>query len=411
MSNKKKLLICLIILIVGGVVTTLIFLTEPTAQRTGATKETAMLVEVTKVERGTFKPNIVATGTVQPSKDIMLSPRVNGEIVRRAASFTPGGFVQKGDILLQIDPADYRNTLELRESDLQQAISDLNIEMGRQDVAQKGYQLVDEEMAEMNRNLVLREPQLNAVKARVEAARASLKQAELNLQRTKIRAPFDAHILSRNVNEGSQVAMGDNLGRLVGMDEYWVVANVPISNLRWLTFSESENEKGSMVRVRDRKAWGDDEYRTGYLFRLIGALEGQTRLARVLVSVPDPLAYQNDSLPTLMINAFVEVTIDAEEITDVIRLNRDYVREDETVWVMDDGKLQIRDVDILFSDANYAYIREGINENEQVVMTNLATVTEGAELRLEGSGTESAQKTNADTTKENQVQTQSGGTH
>ncbi|MEK6480290.1 efflux RND transporter periplasmic adaptor subunit [Catalinimonas sp. 4WD22] len=411
MSNKKKLLICLIILIAGGVVTTLIFLTEPTAQRTGATKETAMLVEVTKVERGTFKPNIVATGTVQPSKDIMLSPRVSGEIVRHSPSFNPGGFVQKGEILLQIDPADYRNTLELRESDLQQAISDLNIEMGRQDVAQKGYQLVDEEMAEMNTNLVLREPQLNAVKARVEAARASLKQAELNLQRTKIRAPFDAHILSRNVNEGSQVAMGDNLGRLVGMDEYWVIANVPISNLRWLTFSESENEKGSLVRVRDRKAWGDDEYRTGYLYRLIGALEGQTRLARVLVSVPDPLAYQNDSLPTLMINAFVEVTIDAEEIEDVIRLNRDYVREDETVWVMDDGKLQIRDVDILFSDPNYAYIRDGISENEQVVMTNLATVTEGAELRLEGSGSGAVQKTNADTTMENQVQTKSEGTH
>ncbi|MDF9796550.1 RND family efflux transporter MFP subunit [Catalinimonas alkaloidigena] len=411
MSNKKILLICLIILISGGVVTSLIFLTEPTAQRSGATKETAMLVEVTKVRKGTFKPNIVATGTVQPSKDITLSPRVSGEIISRSPAFTPGGFVRKGEMLLQIDPADYRNTLELRESDLQQAISELNIEMGRQDVAQKGYQLVDEELAEMNKNLVLREPQLNAVKARVEAARASVKQAELNLQRTRIRAPFDAHILSRNVNEGSQVAMGDNLGRLVGMVEYWVVANVPVSNLRWLTFADSGDERGSMVKIRDRKAWGENEYRTGYLYRLIGALEGQTRLARVLISVPDPLAYQNDSLPTLMINAFVEVQIDAEQIEDVIRLSRDYVRDEETVWVMEEDKLQIRDVDILFSDANYAYIRDGIRENEQVVKTNLATVSEGVDLRLEDSGTESVQETNTDTTMENQAQSQSGGLH
>lgn len=409
--NKKKLLICFMILLAGGIVTAIIFLTEPTATRAGATKETAMLVEVTRVQRGTFQPTIVATGTVQPSKEIMLSPRVSGEIIRRSQSFTPGGFIKKGEVLLQIDPADYRNALELRESDLQQAVSDLNIEMGRQDVAQKGFQLVDEELPEMNTDLVLREPQLTAVKARVEAARAAVNQAELNLQRTSIRAPFDAHILSRNVNEGSQVTAGDNLGRLVGMDEYWVVVNVPISNLRWLSFADSSQEKGSAVMVRDHKAWGEGEYRTGYLYRLIAALEDQTRLARVLVSVPDPLAYRNDTLPALMINAFVEANIQAEEISDVIRLNRDYIREGETVWVMEEGKLQIRDVEILFSDAKYAYISSGLSEDDQVVMTNLATVSEGASLRLEGSDARSGQDSLSDTTSENKGRIQYlGGT-
>ncbi len=402
MSNKKKLLICLIIFIVGGGITLTIFLTEPTATRSGATKKTAMLVEVTGVQRGTFQPTIVATGTVQPAREVILSPRVNGEVIHQYQGFTPGGFVKKGEVLLQIDPADYSNTLELRESDLQQAVSELNIEMGRQDVAQKGYQLVDQELADINKNLVLREPQLNAVKARVGAARASVKQAELNLQRTRIKAPFDAHILSRNVNEGSQVAMGDNLGRLVAMDEYWVVVNVPIANLRWLSFSEAGDQEGSKVKVMNRKAWGDGEYRTGYLHRLIGALEDQTRLARVLVSVPDPLAYQNDSLPALMINAFVEATIEAKEIEDVIRLQRDYVREGGTVWVMEEGKLQIREVDILFSDAQYAYISSGLDENEQVVMTNLATISEGAALRLEGADRAADQDSLSATARKNQ---------
>lgn len=397
------------ILIVGGAVTTIIFMTEPTATQAGATKETAMLVDVTAVQRGAFHPIIVATGTVQPSEDIILSPRVSGEVIHRSEAFTPGGFVKKGEVLLQIDPADYQNALALRKSDLQQAMSELDIEMGRQDVAQKGYQLVDENLPEMNTDLVLREPQLNAVKARVEAARAAVRQAALNLQRTKIKAPFDAHILSRNVNEGSQVAPGDNLGRLVGMDTYWVVVNVPIATLRWLSFADSGQKEGSKVRVRDRKAWGAEEYRTGYLYRLIGALEDQTRLARVLVSVPDPLAYRNDSLPALMINGFVETSIQAEEISDVIRLNRDYVRDNETVWVMEEGKLQIRDVDIVFRDAQYAYITTGLSEHDRVVMTNLATVTEGVSLRLNEAEAEAGHDSPADTLSENQAKTQISG--
>lgn len=409
MNKKKTLLISLGILLLGGGLTALIFLTEPTAERSGATKETAMLVEVTAVENGDYQPNIVATGTVQASKNVMLSPRVSGEIIRQYESFTPGGFVEKGDILLQIDPADYRNTLELRESDLQQATAQLDIEQGRQDVARKGYELVDEELGDMNEDLVLRQPQLNSVQSQVQAAEAAVNQARLNLQRTTIRAPFDAHILSRNVNEGSQVAAGDNLGQLVGTDEYWVVVNVPLSNLRWLSFTDAGDSLGSMVKLKDRKAWPEDAYRTGYLYRMIGSLENQTRLARVLVTVPDPLAYRSDTVPSLIINSFVEANIQARELENVVRLNRDYVREGEKVWVMDEGKLQIREVDIIFEDATYAYIRSGLSEDDQVVMTNLATVTEGASLRLSETDTTSGADTSSSAGDGQQVSLAAGG--
>lgn len=229
MNKKKTILISIGILAIAGVVTTLIFFTEPKAQRSGAVKETAMLVDVQLVERGKFQPVIVATGTVQPSRDIMLSPRVSGEVTFQAPGFVPGETVRKGQLLLRIDPADYYNTLELRKSDLSQAEADLNIEQGRQEVARKDYQLIEESLPLQDMDLVLREPQLNAVKARVKAARAAVNQAELNLERTNIRAPFDAHILERNTNLGSQVTPSANLGRLVGIETYWIIANVPLS--------------------------------------------------------------------------------------------------------------------------------------------------------------------------------------
>ena len=389
-NKRKTILLSLLILLAGGAVTAVIFLTEPKAMRGGATKETAMLVDTITVKRDTFRPTISAMGTVKPSQDIILRPRVSGEIIERTEAFTPGGYVKKGEKLLQIDPADYKNTLQQRQSNLQQAIADLNVEMGRQNVAQKDYQLLNETLSEKNKALILRKPQLNAARSGVEAARAAVEQAKLDLQRTTIKAPFDAHILSRNVNIGSQVSRGDNLGHLVGIDTYWVEATVPLSRLRRLTFPDGGKEKGSPVRVHNRTAWEEGEYRQGYLYKLIGSLEDQTRMARVLVNVPDPLGRLNgtNELPALMIGSFVEAQIQAGQISGVIRLNRDYIRKNETVWTMEDKKLRIKDVNIIFRDARYAYISEGLEENAKVVTTNLTTVADGARLRLEGDTTQ-----------------------
>ena len=388
MDKKKTLLICGGILLVGACLTILTFFTEPIATRSAATRKSTMLVDVTQVHLGTYRPIIVATGTVGPSQEITLSPRVRGEIVSLSPAFTPGGFGEKGGVLLQIDPADYKNTLQQRKSDLRQAVADLNVEMGRQNVAEKDFQLLDETLSVELESLVLRKPQLNATRAMVEAARAAVNQAELELARTHIKAPFDAHIISRRANIGSQVSPGDNLGRLVGRETYWVEATVPLSKLPWLAFPEMENEIGSEVQIRNRSSWAEGTYRTGYLFRLVGALDDKTRLARVLVSVPDPLAYRPESsdLPPLMIGAFVETRIVGKEITDVVRLDRDYLRANSTVWVMENEKLHIRLIKIIFQDAEHAYISDGLRHQDHVVTTNLSSVRDGASLQVKDSG-------------------------
>ncbi|MDN3669803.1 efflux RND transporter periplasmic adaptor subunit [Echinicola jeungdonensis] len=385
MSKKNILFICLGILLSGVGGTVMIFMTEPTAKHEGTSKETAMLVDVVQVERGDFFPTIKATGTVQPVEDIMLSPRVNGQVVRRSPGFSPGGFVKKGQVLLQIDPSDYQNVLELRKSELKQAEADLRMEMGRQQVAQMDYELIGDSLSPEKKALVLRQPQLESIKAAVQSAKAAVSQAQLDLDRTAIRAPFDAHILNRNVTVGSQVSSGDNLGRLIGAENYWVVVTVPVSQLQLLTFPSKENEKGSKVNIVNRSSWKKGSHREGYLYKRIGALDDQTRLARVLVMVPDPLAQEMaDSLgrPQLMVGAFVEAQLIGNEIDDVIRVDRDYIRNNQTVWVMEDGKLSIQPVEILFSDEQYAYINKGLKDQDRVVTTNLSTVVDGVGLRL-----------------------------
>ena len=382
---KLTILICIFILLLAAGAVIFIFSTEPAAVRSGAVKKTAMLVEVSKVQSGTFTPTIVTMGTVIPSRDIILSPRVSGQIIEISKAFTPGGFVQKGQTLLRIDPADFRNALKQRKSELRQALADLKMEMGRQEVAQKEYQALRQSFKVEEDELVLRKPQLDSVQARVEAARAALNQAELDLERTKIKAPFNAHILSQKINLGSQVAAGHNLGRLVGVDTYWIEVTVPLSKLRWLAFPDSQDAKGSKVRIRHLSVWQPEEYRQGHLYKFIGSLEEGTRMAKVLVAVNDPLSLSSgmSDKPALVIGSFVEASIQGKKVADVIRINRDYVRKNDTVWVMQDQKLDIRKIQIVFSDANYAYVKKGLNKDDLVVTTNLATVVEGAGLRVE----------------------------
>jgi RND family efflux transporter MFP subunit len=385
MSNKKSIIIILSLVIGAAAITLLVFSTQPEAEMETATKKTAMLVDVTTVKKGSYRPSVKATGNVQPAKDVNLSPRVGGEVVDISEKFVPGSYVKKGEILLRIDPADYRNALQLRQSDLQLAQADLKVEMGRQDVAKKDYELIGAELSDQNKDLVLRKPQLEQAKANVRAAEAAVNQARLALERTIIRAPFDAHIISRNTNVGSQVSPGDNLGRIVGMDEYWVVANVPINKINWLSFSEDEDKGGSDVKIMNSSAWSTSQFREGQLFRMIGALDNQTRLARVIVRVEDPLLrMQSESTsPPLMIGTFVETEMEARTLDDVVKLNRDYLRKDNNVWVMKNGRLNIREVDILFEDSRFAYISAGLADEDSIVTTNLATVVEGSPLRLE----------------------------
>lgn len=386
MNWKATLVICLLILVFAMGIIAVIFQTEPTAQRSSASKRTAMLVDVTRLERGTYRPEIKAMGTVRAEREIELNPRVGGEIITISESFTPGGFVEENEILLQIDPSDYEVSLFQRQSELKQATADLEMELGRQDLAEKDYRALEGTISSEYKTLVLRQPQLNTARARVEAAEAAVRRAELDLERTRIRAPFAAHIISRDAHIGSQVSPGDPLGRLVGIESYWVEAAIPVANLRWIEFSDETSAAGSQVQVRNRVAWPEGTFREGRVHRMIGALESQTRMARVLLTVADPLAHDPESagLPPLMVGSFVEVRIQGKPIEDAIRMDRDFLRKNDTVWIKEDGVLRIREVDVVFHDDEHVYIRGGLDSDDVVVTTNLATVLDGAPLRLEG---------------------------
>jgi RND family efflux transporter MFP subunit len=379
LSMLGNTIVCLAILAASAAAIMVINRTEPTAQQINAKRKSAALVETVMVQRGTYAPQLVVLGTVQPAQEVMLSPRVRGHVMELSPSFAPGGMVSQGDILLQIDPADFENALSIRESELKRAKASLDIEKGRQTLAKKELELLGDSIDDTNRALVLREPQFTSIKSEVSAAEAAVQRAKLDLERCTVVAPFDAQILSRSVNVGSQVAPGDELGQLVGIEEYWIMAAVPVRSLRWIQFPEAE-QPGSAVALLNSDAWDPETKRQARVKRMIGALDEQSRLARVLVTVSDPLG-QESAAPPLILDTLIEAQIEGKPIENVVRLRREYVHDRDTVWIMKDAQLEIRETTIEFRDAQYAYIREGLEGGDEVVTTNLATVANGVGLR------------------------------
>ena len=394
-------LVCLVIL--GGAVAAVIWInrTEPVAQKVNRTRKSAALVETVTAKLGTYSPRLVVLGTVRAAQQISLRPRVDGQVLEISNELVPGGMVKQGDLLLEIDPADFENALSIKESELAQANASMKIEEARQELAKRELKLLEGSIGEANRSLVMREPQIASMKAQVAAATAAVQRAELDLDRTKVYSPFDAQVLSRAVNVGSQVGPGDELGQLIGLDEFWIMAAVPVRSLRWVEFprmdenhedqsssaSKSSNDKtlnplasGSKVILRNRDAWGANTTREARVSKLIGSLDQQTRLARVLITVGDPLALKMDA-PPLILESLLETEIVGKPIENVIRLERRFIRDRDTVWVMKNEQLEIRETEIEFEDAEYAYIRSGLDDGDEVVTTTLATPAPGVGLR------------------------------
>jgi RND family efflux transporter MFP subunit len=356
--------------------------TRPKAQRQKPPRQ-ARLVSVETIHKTTYATTISAMGTVVSAREITINPEVTGVITAIDPVVLPGGIIQKGQILYEIDSRDYQTVVRQRQSDVEKAELNLKLESGNQTIAQQEYSMLEEVIQEQDKELVLRKPHLEEARAALEAAKAMLDQAELDVQRCTIRAPFNAVIKEKYADLGARVSPTSPLISAIGVDEFWVEVLVPVDQLRWLDIPQTNENTGSAVHIYNSAAWGEEISREGRVIRLLGQLEEQGRMARVLVAVRDPLGLDRMA-PPLLISSFVRVEIQGRLITDVFPIKREYIRSGTQVWLMNKNmKLEIRPAEIVFRSKDTVYIRNGFQEGDQIITTDLSTPVEGMPLRVD----------------------------
>jgi RND family efflux transporter MFP subunit len=383
LTRRRRILLGLAIVLAGVAMVVVLTWTAPSPQ-TREPEQQARLVTVETVKRADRSPDIEAFGEVNPEREVALQPRVSGSVLETTAALEPGNLVDDNELLLRIDPADFALAVEQRKAELEQARAELQLEEGNQVVARQEYEMLDERVSEEEKALMLRQPQMKRALARVSTAQAALEQARLNLQRTRLRAPFDAVVLAREVTRGAQVSSATTVARLAGTEAYRLELSVPVSQLPWINLPRRDGEASSVEIFHDG-AWTPGASRSGRVLRVRGDLGETGRMARVLVRVPDPLARSeaNAGKPRLLLDSFVRASIQGRTLENVIAIDRAWLRSDNQVWVMNaEDELRMRDVEVVLRSAGTVYIRDGLQEGERVVTSSIEVVAEGMPLRL-----------------------------
>lgn len=339
-------------------------------------QRTAYAVDVQPLTADVQTVKLQATGIVSPAVEITLRARVAGEIIEVAPEFIDGGTFKQGELILKIDPVDYELALEQKKAALAEAEYQLQLEKGQGEIAAREWELLGapSENHEADRELALRVPHLKYRTAKLEAAKAELKNAQLNLARTEVRAPFNAIVVDRKTDRGTQASTQDTLAVLTGSDQFYVRASIPVSQLKWI---HAGNEKGSMVTILRNTG----VERIGRVIRVESALEEVGRMARILIAVDQPTAGKHP----MLLNEYVRVEIEGAAIENAYHIPREALHEDEFVWLATpEGTLEIRAVEVSWRDATDVLVTGGLNEDERLILTNLSTPINGMQLRIEG---------------------------
>jgi len=337
------------------------------------------LVEVIQISSSTHEVELHAKGTVVPAREIVLQPELGGRVIWQSPELVAGGRFKADQPILRIDPRDYQLAVEAYRSQVNRAKLDLAIEARRGAVAKREWNSFGEmDVTDEQRALAQREPQLEASRLDLKATQSSLKKAQLDLTRTTLRAPFNAMVVNEDVDTGQLIGPQNAVARLVGTDEYHVQVSVPVGSLRSARVA-TEDAPGSEARVFQRVGQETIE-RPGEVIRQLPDLDAGGAMARVLVRIENPLGQRGD-LP-LLLGSFVDVAIGAQPIDNAIRLPRVALRNGRDVYVMNDQNLlEIREVQITWMEPDAVLITGGIEADERVVTSRIATPVPNMLLR------------------------------
>lgn len=380
MSISKKIAIAIICLLVAGVSYALSIFIVESGPKPERRKPQAFIpsVIVRDLEFENKNIHFELNGTVEAAREIELKSELQGLIVKMNSKVEIGQTVKKNEILFELEKIDYENVLAQKKSNYIQALKELELEEGRQALSKREWGLIELEnkVSDKEKNLALRAPQFLAAKSKVHAAKSDLSLAEKNLNRTVIKSPFDAVVLSKNVELGSRVSTQESLLRLASASPYWVRVSLSYDKLKYLNF-RSKDKPGSVVEVF--YATQGSRYK-GEVLRVLPSMTMNTRMAEVLVEVSVPPNNSQVKEP-LLLGSFVRVHITGIELKDVASIDREHLKDGKFLYLINsESKLNIIEVKTLSDGRDKLLVTSGLDKKQKLITSKLSVPVNGMSL-------------------------------
>ncbi len=342
-------------------------------------------VVVAEAEAEPVRLSIRTQGEATPRTSIKLAAEISGKVVYVSPDFIEGGAFEKGDVLVRIEPAEYKFRVVQARSNVAQARSRFASEEAEANIARREWEVLGEGEGT---SLALREPQLAEAAAELASAEAALDEAELQLARASIRAPFKGRIRTKEVDIGEYVTPGMNMGEIFSTDIMEIALPLTDSELGQLGlqvgFRQTADSPGQAVTLTALVA-GEPRIWRGRIARTDSGYDRETRVLFAYAEVADPYGAGADNGAPLAAGLFVSVEIEGREYANSVVVPRTALRGDNEVYIArGDNTLEIRTVTVAQTDRNRAVLIGGLKEGEKVVTSPVRGAAEGMIIAIAG---------------------------
>ncbi len=359
---KRNRWIAPIIIIIGLIAAATFVTAEEDRLPAGVVKQ-PIAVDVIKAQYGTKRLDIPAWGFIKPCEQVDVFSQVDGLILATPPELMAGSFVTKGDVLFKIDPSDYINALNEAKAVYKQSLQALEIEKGKQKVAQAEFQLLKQSFhdLEQGNGLILREPQLKELEASLEIAATKVDQAKLNLNRTTVVSPCSGQILEEDISIGKHARGEQKVLTIACTDSYHITAS-------FSPIYEPGLNMGDLVEVKV----GGEKYE-GVVKTIYPQINPNTRHKQVMVEIKGV---------RITLGAYAEINLKGHEFKRVIALPKNVLRANDTLWILSPlNTLDVRPITIAAQNDAYILVKEGLVANEKIILSHLAMPLKGMTLR------------------------------
>ena len=399
---RRRLTLQAAILSIGALIASALLLSRPAPERI-TTPRLAPLVTATLMTPRSTPLVVEGTGTVRPAAEITLSAEVGGRVVVVSPKLVRGGVFSAKDTLFKLDDQSYRNAVSVAQAEVEQRKVDVALAAQNQLIAQREYELLKQRLGSdappdtsLAAQLARQQPQYEAAEASLYRAEAQLADAELNLERTAVLAPFSGRVRSEAVDIGQFISPGQAVADIYGTGAVEVDISLSTRQAALIDGLWTDDGAGRTPAVVRSEFGGSWHEWSGFVDRASGALDEATRTVQIVIRVPDPFD-ASAIRPPLLVGSYVRSRIAGRAVGAHYAIPRTALRDGPSVWTATtQGTLVSLPVEVIQEIQDTVFILANIGDTTRVIVSDLAVMTEGMKIRIADSNdidTEAASST------------------
>lgn len=370
MQNKKRLWLPALIIGAFTIFLYLIVSITPSPKREHQAAPAKLSVETQVLQAQTYAVQLNSFGRIQPGIQSTLVAQVSGQIIWLSDKVREGGSFHKNDVLLRIDDRDYQVQRDIAKAELATANASLEEEISKSEQARREWQSA--QLAIPVNDFALRKPQLAAAKAAAQSATAKLNQAELNLQRTAIRAPYNGKAKTLNVDLGDVVSTNTSIANIYATD--YAEIRLPVKNSEIALLDTTKTTNDMHIDIRSTLA-GNTITWPARVSRVSASMDDNTQQIHLIARIENP--FSNEQRPALIPGQYAEADINSGELHTVIVIPNKSIYQGSYVYLVRDQALQKTNIQLRWQDATHSIIAAGLQAGDELVLTPLGQVNSG----------------------------------